>query len=213
MQYRAGLVLRIAAAGVLVCLLGGTLAASALARSSGPGDPSAVDAATGRTLPVDPVLRRGERVILTVRGFAAHAGVQVALVHHRLYGSVRADRRGRVVYRYTMPCSLRDGSYELSFSGLGAHYPRGKQRQHRGTGTPDPQNVEVTVPFDPPWPFRLGGAAGHPPPSRGVGGVHTQHGGTSFTGVDTGALAAAALLSLGAGAALLRFTRRRGRRS
>jgi hypothetical protein len=46
-----------------------------------------------------------------------------------------------------------------------------------------------------------------------VGGVHTQHGGTSFTGVDTGALAAAALLSLGAGAALLRYTRRRGRRS
>jgi hypothetical protein len=77
--------------------------------------------------------------------------------------------------------------------------------------------VEVTVPFDPQWPFHLGGPTRTPPSSsasHGTGGGHGQHGGgTSFTGVDVLGLLAAALVVIGAGVALLRLGRRRGRRA
>jgi hypothetical protein len=208
---------RIAVGIALGCLIGGTLAASALARSSHRDATfTAVETGTGRVLPHDPLLHGGETVVITVRGFAPHAGVTIGLVGVRLFGVVSADRFGHVGYRYTVPRSMRDGRHVLIFSGLPASLVKPKPHKRKSTRARDNQAFDVVVPFDPPWPFRLGGA---PPPSTSPPSTHRGHGtggqhdGTSFTGVEILGLVAAALLALVAGAAILQFARRRRRRS
>jgi hypothetical protein len=208
---------------VLACLLGGTLAAaSAVGRPKQPIPTfTAIDARTGHVLPQDPLLRRAQRVIVTVCGFAPHTPVRVALVRVRFYGAVRADRRGYVVFRFTVPRTLRNGRQVLIFSGLPRAAQRPAPRRHPASRTRDPQVVAVTVPFDPPWPFRLGGAPPpHPPstappstappttapPSHATGG---EHGGTSFTGADVAGLVFVAVLLLAVGVALSYARRRR----
>lgn len=209
-ERRAGLARRIAMGVVLACLLGATLAASAVARPSRTDSTfTAIDARSGKALPHDPVLHRGQRVIVTVRGFASHASVRVALVRVHFYGTVRADRHGHVGFPFAVPRTLRSGRHVLIFSGLPAALERASPKPQHGTETRDPQVFVVTVPFDPPWPFRLGAATPHPPPSHGTGGQHGSHGGgTSFTGVDIAALVLAALLVLAVGVAASCVARR-----
>ena len=155
--------------GVMTCVL--LTLTSASAHTYRPHRPAvtAVDARTGEQLPANPLLQPGSRVILTVPGFASRTHVVVALVGVRQLGSLRADRRGAVVYLYTVPGRLGRGQHTLIFSGPAP--PAGSPASHPTRSRPRRARAPfvVTVPYDPNWPFRTGRPAQH-----GTGGEH-QH--------------------------------------
>ncbi|MDT4923752.1 MAG: hypothetical protein QOG01_1465 [Pseudonocardiales bacterium] len=203
--WRGVLARRAAFAGIAAAVLAGVVTASALARSSGAGGVvSAVEASTGHHLPANPMLQAGERVLVTVRGFAPAAPVTVGLVGVRLLGAVVAGSAGAVVYPYAVPRSIGPGQHALVFSGAAAP-----------TAAAPPGNVEVTVPLTTQWPFRTSGRPTRRPSgassSGGVAGVaHGRgHGPTAFTGVDVLGPVAAGVVALLGGLVLVRAGRRR----
>ncbi|MGN6609593.1 MAG: hypothetical protein ACTHMS_21610 [Jatrophihabitans sp.] len=192
-----------------------------------PGGVSIIDPRNGHRLPADPLLHRGEQVIVQVDGFRPAAQVVVGLVGVRRLGTVTADASGTASYRFTVPEALARGRYALILSGP----PAATSTAGRFTTPPghDPTralgDVRVTVPLDVDAGFRLGprlGVSGvdsssTPPPhghsGRGGHGVDGQGtGGTSSTGVDSALLLALAAALVASGlVALRRGRRRRGR--
>lgn len=170
---------------VLSCVL--LTLTSASARAYRPHQPpvSAVDARTGKQLPPNPLLHHGSRVILTVPGFAPRTKVVVALVGVRHIGTMRASRRGFVVYRYTVPNWLRPGHHTLIFSGPAPPTKHRPAKPVRSRPRKDRQSFVVTVPYDPPWPFRTGAQQRDP---GGPAGHHGTSGGSvgppSATGMN-----------------------------
>ena len=182
----------------MICLLG-TLAGSALARPSGtPAAVTAVEAKNGHRLPGNPVLHRGEEVIVTAAGFAPGADVTVGLVGVQLFGTTPANGDGAAVYQFTVPRSIVPGQHALVFSGAA----RSTQGAQRGG------NVVVQVPLTEKWPFRT-------PGRHGTEGTHAgrEHG-TNPSGTGTNVLLPL-LLGLAAvllGALVTAAGRRRRRR-
>jgi hypothetical protein len=180
---------------VLSCALLTLVSASAHANVPQPPTITAVDARTGHQLPANPMLHPGDRVILTVRGFAYRAVVVVALVGVRHLSTLRADDGGVAVYTFTVPSWMQRGQHTLIFSGPAP--PAKPQPFQLGGSRPrhDLQAFQVTVPFDPPWPFRLGAGSG-------TGGVHQGPGGGGGPPSETGTNLAP-LLAIGSAALII----------
>jgi hypothetical protein len=204
-EARRGVLARRAAfAGIAAAVLAGVVTASALARSSGSGGVvSTVEASTGHHLPANPMLHAGERVLITVRGFAPAAPVTVGLVGVQLLGPVVAGSAGAVVYPYVVPTSIGSGQHALAFSGAPAP-----------TSAAPPGNVDVTVPLTTQWPFRTAARpTGRPPgasSSHAIAGAGSgrSHGRTAFSGVDVLGLVVAGVVALLGGLVLVRAGRR-----
>lgn len=176
------------------------VAGSALARSGHrPAPITAVDPKLGHRLPADPALRRGERVILTAPGFARRANVVVALVGHRHLATIAASRKGVAVYVFALPHWLGRGRYELIFSGPPRSYQRGRSSRGRPVPRRDPAVLQVRVPYDPTWRFRV--VVGRIPRSHGVARVPAPRGETSEQ--DPAQTGADVVVLLVLGAALL----------
>jgi hypothetical protein len=199
--------------GVLICVLLSVSAASA--HSFAPRKPAvtAVDARTGKHLPANPVLHHGDRVILIAPGFAGRTRVVVALVGVRHLATVRSDGRGVVRYAFTVASRLHRGRHTFIFSG-----PAPPTHTRPGQPSPsrprrDRQTLMVTVPYDPPWPFRLGGGSGTAGQGGHRGDQHHPTGGPpAGTGTDLLPLVVIGSAALVLGIAALRASRRRIRR-
>jgi hypothetical protein len=201
---------------VLIALLV-LLAGSALASSPKDDDAvTAIDARSGHTLPENPMLHGGDRVVVTATRFASGADVTVGLVGLRLFGHVSADQRGRVVYAYTIPTSIGSGQHSLIFSGLAMSTSGGNPSSAPSSATKAPAPFIVTVPLTEQWKFRTPGKPSQSP-SLGVSGTgaHRGHdhgdGPTALTGFDALGLVIVGLAAVAGGVGLVRAGTRRRR--
>jgi hypothetical protein len=213
---RAKLVRRGAVGIVAAIALLALVAGSALASSAKEDDAVTAIARSGHTLPENPMLHGGDRVVVTATGFASGADVTVGLVGVRLFGHIPADRRGRVVYAYTIPTSIGSGQHSLIFSGLAMSTSGGNLSSAPSSATKAPAPFIVTVPLTEQWKFRTAGKPSQLP-SLGVSGTgaHRGHdhgrGPTAFTGFDALGVVIVGLAAVAGGVGLVRAGSRRRR--
>jgi hypothetical protein len=180
----------------------------------------------GRILPPDPLLVRGERIQLTVTGFAPHAVLQVRLGASTDLGEYRADATGRIVFTVVIPNAIDRGTYIIVAVGgppISSTTPSGAT----ATGTADRQLLEAVVPTLGLFTFRVDpGHSSAPPssphtsPSSSVGptgasssagssGTGSSGTGPAHTGVDVAALLLIALIGLVSGTVVMILSRAR----
>jgi len=172
--------------------------------------------AHGVVLPPDPLLRRGDRVQLTITGFGPRAHLTVRLGTTAL-GTYVADASGRVQFTFVVP-GYGKGGYVVA--AVGTPPLRTLTPSYEPTeATRDPQGVEAIVPTLGIFTFRLDpgipSTSPHPSTSAGGGGTSGIAGGSSgtgglgHTGVDVAALLIAAAVGVLGGALILWPGRRR----
>jgi hypothetical protein len=117
-------------------------------------------ARNGETLGRHPSLAPGQRVVLTVAGFAAHASVDLRIAcRPEIIAPSTADAGGRTAIVFTVPGSLPAGAYLFTISGPAATAGGGNDVPRGNAG-----NVEVGVPRVAFYPFSMQGP-GTPPVS------------------------------------------------
>jgi hypothetical protein len=176
----------------------------------------------GHRLAADPVLRAGERISVTITGFARSTSVTAVFVNTTIRRRYRADGRGDLHVLVILPAGSA-GNHEIVFVGAPrtgvkvATRPTGPSLASGGPSPASGGNVEVVVPLLATFPYRLGPTG---PPRRSGHGVEATSttrpagasgsgaGGLSRTGVDIAALLALAVAAIAAGLGAVRAGRR-----
>jgi hypothetical protein len=115
----------------------------------------------GRVLPLDPLLRPGEVIRLTITGFAPNAVTRVRLGSSKL-ADYKADRTGRLRFAVRVPTATFPGHYVIAAVGdppITTH----KLPSASASASGDRQYVEALVPNLGLFPFHVGTASSSPP--------------------------------------------------
>ena len=170
---------------------------------------SAIDG-SGKNLGENPLLKPGEAVVVTARGFAPGARVDVRSPELATVSELSADQTGAAELRFALPSSLPHGKHQILFAGA----PRASSPASSttaGNAGGDAANVVVTVPLVEQFRFHTGPGAGvageSAGPDSGGGGV------LGHTGTDILGQLVAAVLALFAGVGVVVFVRRRRKRT
>jgi hypothetical protein len=152
---------------------------------------------------VNPVLLRGQQIVVHAAGFAPRAQVAIRLANTVQYSYAAADGTGTLTLRYTVDSHLADGAYVLTFVGAPGASPSGTPQEHDVPPLRDDSPFVFLVPRVWLFHFRVTASGGdtHPPPP-GTGGI-------AYTGVDIAALIALGAVVLVIGVLVLRTARRR----
>jgi hypothetical protein len=170
---------------------------------------SAVDG-SGKNLGDNPLLRPGEAVVVTARGFAPGARVDVRSPELAMVSELNADQTGAAALRFALPSGLPHGKHQILFAGA----PRASSPASSttaGNAVGGAGNVVVTVPLVEQFRFHTGPGAGVAGESAGPdsGG----RGVLAHTGTDIRRQVVAAVLALLAGAGVVVMVRRRRKRT
>jgi hypothetical protein len=165
---------------------------------------SAVDGA-GKNLGDNPLVKPGEVVVVTARGFAPGVPVDVRSPELAMVSELTSDQTGAAVLRFALPSTLAHGKHQILFAGApGASSPSASTTT--GDAGAGAANVVVTVPLVEGFRFHTGPGAGIAGESAGPdsnGGGDLAH-----TGTDIRGQVVAALLAVLAGVGVVVFMRR-----
>jgi hypothetical protein len=153
-------------------------------------------------LPVDPVLVRGQQILVRASGFAGGADVAIRLANTSQTRHAPADANGVLVLRYAVGLQAAYGTDVLTFEGAPAVSATPIPQEHDALPLRDDSPFVFLVPRVWLFHFRVDRTTGNQrrPPTSG--------GGIAYTGADVAALLALGVVVIAIGVLILRTARR-----
>lgn len=175
----------------------------AAAAATRPDIEPTVRAAAGQLLPMNPVLLRGQQVVVRADGFAAATRVAIRLAGTAPTNYAHADDAGVLTLHYPIATSLADGAYVLTLVGSPGAPTSGTPQDDDAPPSRAGSPFVFLVPRVWLFHFQVAASTGshRPPTGSGTGAI-------AYTGVDVLALLAIAAGLVAIGALIVRTARR-----